>query len=327
MMLTAAVIGTGRIAGGYDEDRTDGRVFSHAGAYRAHGGFEIVACVEPDRERRAAFMKRWEIAAGYDDIDAWIADGGSADVVSLCSPDETHEVLLLKLAGTSCRAIWAEKPITALPENAMDLVAALNDAGTIVAVNYLRRWDPAMNSLRDSLAGGGLGDLQSALAWYGKGLLHNGSHALDLFRFLFGPLVPASARRTGDNGGDPTLDCLLETESGQPVRLLGVDESHFTLFEMTIVTTKARIDIEDSGFILRTRLSGRDPVFDGYRRLGKATTEETGLGVAMICAVTELYDAVTDGKPVACDAAEAAATATLCGELRRMAGVELEPAA
>ncbi len=98
-MLTAAIIGTGRIAGGYDEDRTDGRVFSHAGAYRAHGGFEIVACVEPDRERRAAFMKRWEIAAGYDDIDAWIADGGSADVVSLCSPDETHEALLLKLAG------------------------------------------------------------------------------------------------------------------------------------------------------------------------------------------------------------------------------------
>jgi predicted dehydrogenase len=326
-MLTAAIIGTGRIAGGYDEDRADSQVFSHAGAYRVHDGVEIVACVEPDRERRASFMKRWEIAAGYDDIDAWIADGGSADVVSLCSPDETHEALLRKLAQSDCRAIWAEKPVAADPEKARDLAAALDGAGKIVAVNYLRRWDPVMNRLRDSFVGGELGDLQSAVAWYGKGLIHNGSHALDLFRYLFGALEPVSARRTLDIGIDPTLDCLLETAAGQPVRLLGVDESHFTLFEMTIVTTKGRIDIEDSGFTLRTRLSGPDPVFDGYWRLRQADTVATGLGEAMTRAVANLYDAVMDGHPVACDAAEAAETAALCGELRRMAGIELEPAA
>src|SRR5690606_6428811 len=46
--LRVAIVGAGKVAGGYDKDRSDGNVFSHAGAYRAHGGFDLLVCIEPD---------------------------------------------------------------------------------------------------------------------------------------------------------------------------------------------------------------------------------------------------------------------------------------
>ena len=41
--LSVAIIGTGNIAGGYDEKKQGGDIgiYTHAGAYAAHGGFEL----------------------------------------------------------------------------------------------------------------------------------------------------------------------------------------------------------------------------------------------------------------------------------------------
>ena len=39
---------------------------SHAGAFLRHGGFHLAACVEPDADRRHAFMRRWGVAQGFD---------------------------------------------------------------------------------------------------------------------------------------------------------------------------------------------------------------------------------------------------------------------
>lgn len=325
--IKVAIIGAGRIAGGYDEGREDGRILSHAGAYRAHGGFEITACIDPNADRRAEFMTAWDIPIGYDDIEDWLSDEPRAEIVSLCTPDETHAPLLRRLSETPVHTIWAEKPLTTEPGEARALAQLLEQKGKAVAVNYLRRWDRSMERLRAEFVDGTAGALQSAVAYYGKGLLHNGSHALDLLRFLFGPLHAVAARRPlAEASSDATLHCWLETADRRPIQLVGVDESHFTLFEMTIITTKGRIDINDSGFTLLRRTVESDQIFDGYRRLGRADASETELGTAMLRAATNLHQAVTDGEPLACNAAEAAETLALCAELRALAACAPEPA-
>ena len=59
------IIGCGNIAGGFDvRHPSDAPPFGHAKAYLQHGGFSLVACVEPDASKRAAFQEQWGITQG-----------------------------------------------------------------------------------------------------------------------------------------------------------------------------------------------------------------------------------------------------------------------
>ena len=56
------IVGCGKIAGGFDEGRPVGdSPLTHAGAYIRDGRFNIVACVEPDDNRRSEFMAAWDV--------------------------------------------------------------------------------------------------------------------------------------------------------------------------------------------------------------------------------------------------------------------------
>ena len=89
-MLRVLIVGCGNIAGGFDADRATAQPpLTHAGAYTRHGGFDIVACVDPDANRRAAFMQRWGVAQGFDDIKA-AAVAAPFDLISICSPTAVH---------------------------------------------------------------------------------------------------------------------------------------------------------------------------------------------------------------------------------------------
>ena len=88
--FSVLIVGCGNIAGGFDEQGPTDHVLTHAGAYRRHPGFEVVACVEPNRGRRQAFMSHWGVAVGFPDMDSCLADGFHVDVASICLPTVHH---------------------------------------------------------------------------------------------------------------------------------------------------------------------------------------------------------------------------------------------
>jgi predicted dehydrogenase len=322
--LRTLIVGCGAIAGGYDESsRYPEQILSHAGAYRAHGGFELAACVDPDAKRRAAFAAHWQVRESFADLKTALA-AGSYDVVSLCGPDSVHDAHLKAVLGASAKAVFCEKPMTANARGGARLVRAFAERGTLLAVDYTRRFEPSIRALALEIAEGKWGRLQNADARYGKGIRHNGCHLLNLLQLLAGPLrfEQALSARSDHAADDPTVDAVLRTKDGAPIVLLGADSRHFALFEVELLFERGHLRIEDSGFRLTRREARKDSRFPAYRTLGKPRSEATELSRALLHAVGNLYDAVVKGAALLSDADGAVAAESLADRIRR-AGLDL----
>lgn len=320
-MLSALIIGCGDIAGGYDEAQSRTSVLSHAGAYRADGRFTLLACVEPDADRRHAFERRWDVPASYADLDACLDEQTSIDVASVCSPSATHESILERLLDSPARIVFCEKPMTGDPVRSEQLGKSYAAAGKKICVNYLRRWDPAMAELRRELADGAWGEIRSVTGFYAKGLLHTGSHMLDLVQFLFGPLTARSAlRRLHDfDADDATIDAVLSGPGDVPVYLIGSDSRDYARFEVEFACQHGVVRIEDSGFRIRRRRTEEHRLFPGRLHLAAGDVTETGLDTALAHAVNNIHDAAANGEALAADAQTAASVERLCREISDMA--------
>ncbi|WP_096702430.1 Gfo/Idh/MocA family oxidoreductase [Magnetospirillum sp. 15-1] len=313
--LRAVIIGCGAIAGGYDEaDPKSEQILTHAKAYLRHPGFEIVACVEPDATRRAAFMRAWGIPAGF----AGLGEVNVAyDVASVCVPTAHHAGILEALLASPARLVFAEKPLTDDLARSRAIVRAYERAGKPLCVNYLRRWAGGLVHLQAEIARGQWGAFQKATAWYTKGLLNNGSHFLDLLSFLLGELAPVCALGTVADGraDDPTLDVVVRTAAGAPIHLLGADMNAFSLFEADLIFAGGRIGLTDSTFKITRRPVTDSPRFAGYRALAEGATKDSGLGYAMLDAVDNIARHLNDGVPLRSTGRTALAVQELCATL------------
>lgn len=323
--LSVLIVGCGAIAGGYDERRParakSKDVFTHAGAYRAHDGFRLAACVEPDTKRRKAFMARWKVARGFSSLGECLEAGLAFDVASVCAPTPAHTAVLEALLAFPVRAVFAEKPLTGSPSESRRIVAAYARAGRPLAVGYFRRFDPAMRALKAEIASGKWGRVRSAVGYYGKGLFNCGSHLIDLIGYLWGPLeARAVLGRIDDYApGDPTLDAVLAGPGGGRVHLVATDSRAFFDFELHLTADKGRITIEEQGQRLRVRRVRPSPLFAGYRVLDAGRFRPTGMGRALVEGVGNLHRCLGRGEALLSDGRSALAAEETCAALMTLA--------
>jgi len=323
-VFDVVVIGCGAIAGGYDERGGNAdAILSHAGAYRAHPGFRLVACIDPNAERRAAFMAHWSVAHGFDNIEAFKVSNIQADVASVCVPTALHVRVLETLLDLDVRAVFCEKPVADDVNGAVRVVDALAAQGKSVSVNYFRRFVPGLQALRGEIISGAWGGVQNGVGTYAKGVLNCGSHMIDLLRFLIGDvtLMAVTKRRDDYLQTDPTLDAILQTTDGAPLHLLGADHRHFFLFELTLTFARGQVCIEDLGRSMRLRRVIDDLEFPDRVTLPVGKSVSTELGRALLGAVANLYDHLVVGTPLASDGQSAIITERLCHDMIAMSGV------
>jgi predicted dehydrogenase len=317
--LSVLIVGCGQIAGGYDADHDDALVRTHAKALTRHGGFRLAACVDPDAERRGGFRRRWGVAEDFAGLDA-VAER-RFDLACLCSPPEFHAAQLDTLLAMDVGMVFCEKPLTAAIAESRRLVAAYAAKGRPLAVNYLRRWDPAVAELAAEIAAGHWGGLLSAEGLYTKGIFANGSHLIDLAHCLLGPLAPRGVTRVVADylPHDPTLEGWLHTATGAPLYLRAGDCRRFTVFELDLLFEAGRVSFTESGFTIRRRRVVPDARFDGYRVLEAGESRPTGLGTAMLDAVGNLHRHHLAGEPLASTGVTALAAHDICAALMGMA--------
>lgn len=322
MVLSVVIVGCGNIAGGFDHTLPkDAWPATHAGAYSRDGRFELVACVEPDNERRADFMMRWSIAEGFRTMSEVLERGMTFDIVSICSPTANHAADLEVALSLKPKVALCEKPITANVGESERLVKLFADAGIPLAINYNRRWDPAINQLRAQIAAGEWGALRSATAVYNKGLLNNGSHMIDLLELLFGHIeVVGSGEQIADYfDSDPTVPALLVEPSGAPVYLTCGNAADYSFFELNLVFANGTVAIEDGGENWRIRRVVASERFEGYRVLDKAECHRGGDEQTMTLAVDNLYRTATTGAPLASTGITALRAQKICDQIRAQA--------
>ena len=320
-MFRVLIVGCGQIAGGFDAVRTAGAwPLTHAGAYARHGGFRLVGCVEPDTERRAAFMRRWGVEQGFASIAA-AAAAGPYEVLSLCSPTAAHAQDLRSALALKPRLIFCEKPVTQTVAETAAAVAECAAAGVHLAVNHNRRWAPDIVSLGHDLRAGKWGALRGAIGLYNKGVLNNGSHLVDLLGLLLGPLeLVAAGTALHDHGAeDPTVSALLRSHAGVPVTLNAAHASDYAVFELQLITERGLLAMEDGGALWRIRRVTSSRRFKGYNVLDDGVRSRGQYMTSMVAAVQNIHDALTQGAPLASTGETALTAQRLCEAIGRQA--------
>jgi predicted dehydrogenase len=326
-----AVIGCGNIGSRLDELHPDaGAVLSHAGAYQKSPRAQLVALCDADPRRLEEAGKRREVAALYTDYRALLRSE-TVDVLSICTPVTERLPVLAATLEAGVRTVFCEKPLAATVSEGELMRELAARHGAAVAVNYLRRWDPAIREVASLIGSGRLGRVQHAVGYYDKGVSNNGSHLIDLLNFFFGsPVRAAALRRVADgcSGADPTLDCALEydAEAGRfPAYLVASDHRHFSLFELDITGTKGRVRITDKGRSVRLYSVWDDAVFPGYRTLSPPSEIAGDLNRAVLHAVEELLDVFAGVVPKPrCGIEEALDVLHVVESLKASAGERIE---
>lgn len=308
------IVGAGNIAGRFDETRTDaGSPTTHAGAYRAHGGYRLAAVVEPDAGRRHAFAKHWDIPRAASDFAGLNASAGEFDVISLCSPTTLHADHLAAAIALRPKAIFCEKPLAASLPEAQKAVRAAADAGVLLAVNHTRRWAPDVQRLASELRDGEWGVIRSVSCVYNKGILNNGSHMIDLLRLLLDEMALAWVGDPVDDfwPDDPSIPAVLKTGEGIPVHLGIGHAADYALFELQLHTSRGVIAMEDGGFVWRVRRPQDSIRFPGYRSLDAGSSTEGRYAQAMLSAAHNLAQVLRGNGALACDGETALGSLTL----------------
>jgi predicted dehydrogenase len=315
--LRVLVVGCGNIAGGFDAERPANALpLTHAGAYWRHGGFRLVACVEPDAARREAFMQRWLVEKGFATIDATAA-AGPFDVVSLCSPTALHAAHLAAVLSLHPRLVFCEKPVTASAAETAAAVQVCAASGVKMAVNHNRRWAPDVQRLRRELAAGRWGRVRAAIGIYNKGILNNGSHLVDLLQLLLGPmeLISAGLPILDHFDDDPTVPALLQSRQGVPVTLNAAHAADYAIFELQLLTERGMVAMEDGGAGWRVRRIIGSAHFKGYAVLDAGRRTAGEYHASTLAAVGNIHDALTRNAELASSGETALAAQRLCEQI------------
>ena len=334
--IRVAIIGCGMI--GTEWDRTasaNAPALSHARAFSQNARARLVALCDRDGERARSAAHYWQVAHAYTDP-RQLFDEQSIDVAVIAASSSARWSVIEPALAAGVKVFVIEKPLATTLEESRRLVTALNAAGAHSVVNYSRNWDPSMRELKDRIAAGAMSRVQRVVGTYGKGIGNNGSHLIDLTRFLCGS-SPVRARAlgspldvneaawspTGERAWDAQVEFMDPNGNSINLTLLGTDQRAFTCFELRVVGQKAMFELSMGGRRLNWTELQDDPNFAGYVVPAPAVALKPRYLEAMQKMADEVVQlAAGDLATVSCDANMALHTALAVEAIKRSAQSE-----
>lgn len=180
-------------AGGIGKIRADAVAMSPA--------CELVAVSDLDEPRARAAAPGAKFYANANDL----IGAADVDAVIISTPPPLHEPLAVAAASAGKHAL-VEKPMAATADACARMTAAARRAGTLLTVGYNHRYFEALKLVRDTVASGEIGTLSHVRAYTGHSglaefkapwmydknvmgggaLMDNGTHIIDLVRYIIG---------------------------------------------------------------------------------------------------------------------------------------------
>jgi predicted dehydrogenase len=114
---------------------------SHAKAYHADPGFELVGLADRFPEARGALAKALGGVAEFDDYDKALAVT-KPDCVAICTYPDTHAALTRQAFAAGCH-VFVEKPVATTVAEAEAVVAEATRAGRKLVIGYILRHHPS----------------------------------------------------------------------------------------------------------------------------------------------------------------------------------------
>ena len=315
MRYRAAIIGCGQIGALYSKPNQWSGILTHAHAYRHDKRTQLAAVVDIDKKKAGHAARQWG-AKAYSNVRQML-DQEKADIISICVPDEAHEDVLEACLAYKPKAVFCEKPLTTDIASAQRIVTRYDQAGILLAVNFSRRWNPGVIRLKEEIQKDRYGRLLKAQGIYTKGILHNGSHMIDLMRYLCGEIkvTRSLGAKTDWKAADPSMDAFLEFSNGASGFLCCGDDRLFSIFELDMLFSKARVSLKNFGEDLIYEKVVLDPVLRGHKFLKLAGHQKMSLNKNMLYALRNVVDALEGKGILLCPAQEAYKTQLICHKI------------
>ncbi len=248
MNYKVLIVGLGNIAIGYDLFNEDqGCVKTHARAFDMHSSFSLRGGVDCNDKSRQLFEGNYHVPS-YTDLDDALVDT-NPDVVVVSTPTNLHfENIKTIIKYSSVKVILCEKPLSYDIEKAKEIVNLCKDKRIELYVNYIRRADSAVIKLKEYFDTEKISKPIKGVVWYSKGLVHNGSHFIDLFKFWFGSIYSI---RIIDRGRDLSQEDIepdfVLNFKGVSVVFLAAQEEFFSHYTIELISPDGRLRYDNGG--------------------------------------------------------------------------------
>lgn len=331
MPFQALLVGLGQIGCGYDahipfelsRPSSSSCILTHARALVCHPGFELVGGVDPSPSARKRFADIYRLPT-FVDLAAWRTafTGSDPDVVVIAVAPQLQPVLVDHLLSLmSPRLVLLEKPVAASLDEARALErVCASRPEMVVAVNYIRRYLPPVQAWLQRLQSGDLGELLFGHITYGKGLLTNGSHFVNLAEAWLGRL---KAGRLLDPGlpclefdREASLELQVQAHDQAPLQVRSVGASGLRAGELDLWFREGRLCWRNDGRQIAFWPRQSSPFYDSHSSLA-AVPElmSTGIDHSQLRVVDSLACHLRDPTtaPLLCSLADGIRTLeTLC---------------
>jgi predicted dehydrogenase len=255
-MYNTLILGAGNIAALFDGPE-DKNILTHAHAFQSSETFHLLGFYDVDEEKAKVAARRWGVQA-FSSLSVALSQ---AEVVCDCVPDEYHYATLKELSDYPLKLVITEKPLCQKAEEAQEIEKLYENIPCIV--NYSRRFLKEFQDLKQEIEG--YGKFIKGNGYYGKGILHNGSHMIDLLQYLLGPVCgfDKPENKLCDFEEDVSCDVRLLFKEGS-FRINSIDSRVVTIFELDLFFEKARVRILDGGTRLEIYTVQTSPTYEGY---------------------------------------------------------------
>jgi len=284
----------------YDEQSYVNYPKSHAGAYIRHPGFNLVAAADPSPDAIRRFGRKWDVSNLYKDAEEMLIKE-RPDVLSITSSTEFH-IPILKLAlNSSVRVIFMEKPVSYSLSEAKAIMPLVEASDKTIIVNYGRRWNRNNILIKSWIDSGKLGKFVKAIMYYSVGLIHTGTHGLDLIRWYFGDFSGVIGLGAVDDGLDHVLDACFELVDGGEFLTIGFHRANWNIWEMDILMERGRIRFLRGGRIIEIMNPEADPDFPKLKALEpKPLPQDNDWKNILTNAVESIYKIISKDSDVKC---------------------------
>jgi len=322
-----AIIGAGSI-GALKSDHVDypgsPNILTHAHAVCSHPRTELVAFVDPDTKKGVSACEKWDVKAMYPSI-APMMRKEKPDIIIIAASTETHHEVLSEILNYQPKLIIAEKPFCNSSYSANDInqqqkEKAKEERRRIpIAVDYIRRFAKGYQEIKKQFDSGRFGKAQNARVLYGRGLRHEGCHAVDILRYFFGEcteslmedrdfLIPSSEKIIDRNENDPSIYAEFEFQRCPSVVFQPCDGRLYGIFEIDICFENCRIRFIDNGLYYEMYPITEENEW-GHKSLNYRLTDvirrETGLNIALYYLIDNAVKFLDGKEKLICTAEDA----------------------
>lgn len=143
----------------------------------------VVAGADPSEEARKAFAQRYNIDGVYSDY-LELLKKEKPDIVSICTWPPLHVEMVEASASAGVKGILCEKPVAINLGEVDRMLTAAENASAVLIVGHQRRLDARYVRASELIKEGTIGNLVQITAICGGDLLTDGTHSVDLVRFM-----------------------------------------------------------------------------------------------------------------------------------------------